>query len=121
MIQRAQTESDLDLRIIARGARVQLIDQSRIVQGQAVDRDRHRALVEAKALQHGLQPIEVAPAASDQSERADGRGLAQRQQFGSRLECRVQRAVFSGRHIDAVGLWIRGACRRRCVPHERSQ
>ena len=104
-----------------RRLRCQLLAQGRIVERQAVDRDRDIALVVPVAFQHRLQTIQVAAGAADEAEGSDGRGAAQGDQVGSRLERGIHVAVARGGQIDLVGLRIGGAGRRRQVSMRQSQ
>ncbi len=108
MIHRPDAERDLDPRFIVRGTIGQFVSQRRIVQRQVVDRDRDIALVVAVAFQHGLESVEVAPGSANEREGADGRGLAQRQQVGGRLERVISRAVAGGGHVDSIRLRVSG-------------
>ncbi len=108
VVQISKAEGDLDPCIIAPGARVQLLTESRIIERQAVDRDRDQALVEPVTLQHGLQAVQIATRAADQGEGPDRGRAPQGQQVGCGLERRIHRAVTRGRQVDAVGLRIGG-------------
>ena len=108
VILRAQGKADFDARLGATRQGAQRIAQLGILEREAVDFDRHAALIIAVAFQHGGEPVDVASRARDQSEWADGRGLAQRLQIGRRLERIVHVAVSGRGEVDLIRLRVCG-------------
>ncbi len=119
VIEVPQAECYFHASVVARRLRRQLFAQGRIVERQVVDGDCNVALVIAVAFQHGLEAIQVAAGPADEAEGPHGRGAAQADEIGSRLERGIHLTVTGGREIDLVGLRIGGAGRCRDVVCDR--
>jgi hypothetical protein len=76
------------------------------LQGPSVHRDGHVCLIVTKALQHGLQAIDVLLRTPHESEGTDRRCAPQRFELRAVLERGVERLVSSGRDRDRVGLRV---------------
>ena len=78
-------------------------------------------VIEAEAVERGLQPADILLRARDQREWGHRRLLAQAQKVGAAGQRLVERAIAGGRDGDGVGLRIGGAGVRLECPGSRRQ
>src|SRR5439155_6258205 len=106
VIQRTCVHRHSDRRIRVLGQCFDRRGELRVVQRSPVNRDGDASLIVAKALQHGLQAVDILLRPPYERKGADRRRAPQRLELRRALERGVKRAVSGGREGDGVGLQV---------------